>query len=63
MFIECSNCHFRYLVNAADLKPNGRMVECANCGHQWYQELNEAETYSSVPQFKKQNQNILFLLN
>tara|TARA_Y100000996_G_C22078856_1_gene460730 strand:+ start:131 stop:535 length:405 start_codon:yes stop_codon:yes gene_type:complete len=43
------------LVNSADLKPNGRMVECANCGHQWYQELNEAETYSSVPQFKKQN--------
>ncbi len=55
MFIECSNCQFRYLVNSADLKPNGRMVECANCGHQWYQELNEAETYSSVPQFKKQN--------
>ena len=57
MFIECSNCQFRYLVNSADLKPNGRMVECANCGHQWYQELNEAETYSSVPQFKKQNVN------
>ena len=55
MFIVCSNCQFRYLVNSADLKPNGRMVECANCGHQWYQELNEAETYSSVPQFKKQN--------
>ena len=25
MFIECSNCQFRYLVNSADLKPNGRI--------------------------------------
>ena len=31
MFIECPNCEFKYLVNSADLKPNGRMVECANC--------------------------------
>ena len=48
MFIKCSNCEFKYLVNSADLKPNGRMVECANCGHQWYQELNEKEI-SSLP--------------
>ena len=55
MFIKCSNCEFKYLVNSADLKPSGRMVECANCGHQWYQELTENENFSSVPSSKKEN--------
>ena len=55
MFIECSNCEFKYLVNSADLKPNGRMVECANCNHQWFQELNNTEAFSSVPSSKKDN--------
>ena len=66
MFIVCSNCDFKYLVNTADLKPNGKMVECANCGYQWYQDLDKEETYSSVPSSKnndledviKNNQNI-----
>ena len=66
MFIVCSNCDFKYLVNSADLKPNGKMVECANCGYQWYQDLDKEETYSSVQSSKnndledviKNNQNI-----
>ncbi len=49
MFIVCSNCEFKYLVNSADLKPNGRMVECANCNHQWFQELDDTVISSSVP--------------
>ena len=55
MFIECSNCDFKYLVNSADLKPNGRMVECANCKHQWFQELNNTEVLSAVPSSKNDN--------
>ena len=55
MFIECSNCEFKYLVNSADLKPNGRMVECANCNHQWFQELNKTEVFSAIPSLKKKN--------
>ena len=55
MFIECSNCEFKYLVNSADLKPNGRMVECANCNHQWFQELTDTEISSAVPSSKKEN--------
>ena len=47
MFIVCSNCEFKYLVNSADLKPNGRMVECANCNHQWFQELDDTDITSS----------------
>ena len=55
MFIECSNCEFKYLVNSADLKPNGRMVECANCSHQWFQELNDIETFTAAPSSRKEN--------
>ena len=60
MFIVCSNCEFKYLVNSADLKPNGRMVECANCNHQWFQELDDTDITSSVPSTKKEelDQNI-----
>ena len=60
MFIVCSNCEFKYLVNSADLKPNGRMVECANCNHQWFQELDDTDITSSVQSTKKEelDQNI-----
>ena len=54
MFIVCSNCEFKYLVNSADLKPNGRMVECANCNHQWFQELDDTDITSSVTSTKKE---------
>ena len=49
MFIVCSKCDFKYLINSADLKPNGRMVECANCHHQWFQDPDKNETFSSAP--------------
>ena len=51
MFIQCSDCQYKYLINSSDLKPNGRMVQCAHCSHSWYQELlqGEALLYSSVP--------------
>lgn len=43
MLISCNSCTSKYLVNSADLKPNGRIVQCAKCGNQWYQDylLNE----------------------
>ena len=51
MLIRCSACNSKYLVNSADLKPDGRMVECASCGHQWYQEPSTEEEilFPSVP--------------
>ena len=55
MFIVCSNCDSKYLLNSADLKPSGRMVECANCGHKWFQEINIQEELSSVPSTVKKN--------
>ena len=63
MLIRCSACNSKYLVNSADLKPDGRMVECASCGHQWYQELSTEEEilFSSAHSSKndhKQTQDI-----
>ena len=55
MFIECPNCGFKYLVNSADLKPNGRMVECVNCNNQWFQELEDADAYHSISLSKNEN--------
>ena len=57
MFIQCSVCDYKYIVNSADLKPDGRMVECANCNHQWYQEPLQADELlsSSLPNLPKED--------
>ena len=43
MLISCNSCRAKYLVNSADLKPDGRTVQCVNCGNQWYQESSVEE--------------------
>ena len=40
MLVSCSSCNSQYLVNSADLKPEGRTVQCAKCGHNWFQIAN-----------------------
>ncbi len=37
MILTCPSCSTRYLSDPTSLKPNGRMVRCANCGHSWFQ--------------------------
>lgn len=39
MLILCTTCKSKYLVNSADLKPDGRTVQCVKCGNQWFQYL------------------------
>jgi len=63
MLISCTSCKSKYLVNSADLKPNGRSVQCAKCGNRWYQDslLNENDQIeeiitSTVPLTTFQNQ-------
>ena len=59
MFIQCSDCDYKYIVNSADLKPDGRMVECANCNHRWYQEPLKSEEFlsSSIPNVSSEDSN------
>ena len=49
MMLVCSSCNSRYLVNSGDLKPDGRVVRCAKCDHEWFQgpNLSEEETLKS----------------
>ena len=43
MLISCTSCKSKYLVNSADLKPDGRTVKCAKCGNQWHQDSEISE--------------------
>ena len=63
MLISCTSCKSKYLVNSADLKPDGRTVQCVKCGNQWYQYpvLNENDQIediitSSAPSTSSYNQ-------
>jgi len=60
MFIQCSDCDYKYLVNSADLKPDGRMVECANCNNRWFQEPLKGEEFlsSSIPKTSQENSHV-----
>ena len=50
MLISCSSCNSKYIVNSADLKPDGRTVQCAKCGHNWFQEASiDKEEFLSIP--------------
>ena len=56
MLVSCSSCNSKYLVNSADLKPDGRTVQCAKCGHNWFQtaKIEDEEILSTlVPSSEK----------
>ena len=61
MLVSCSSCNSKYLVNSADLKPDGRTVQCAKCGHNWFQtakiEDEEILTTSAPSSAKKIDRN------
>ena len=53
MLLTCSSCNSRYLVNSGDLKPDGRVVRCAKCAHEWFQgpNLSEEEIISIIDNY------------
>ena len=58
MLVSCSSCNSKYLLNSADLKPDGRTVQCAKCGHNWFQtaKIEDEEILStSIPSSEKKN--------
>ena len=61
MLISCSSCNSQFLVNSADLKPDGRKVQCAKCGYNWFQTITIEDTQpfispvSSTKKEKDQN--------
>ncbi len=58
MLISCTSCQSKYLVNSADLKPNGRNVKCARCGNTWHQDNisnQDTENLSELEYTKLEN--------
>ena len=58
MLLTCSSCNSKYLVNSADLKPDGRTVQCAKCGNNWFQiaSIDNGEKLST-PVFSSEKKN------
>ncbi len=61
MLLACSSCNSKYLVNSVELKPKGRIVQCAICGHEWFQKPNLPQEEVLEPSiarvFKKEENN------
>ena len=56
MLLTCSSCNSKYLVNSADLKPDGKNVKCAVCGHNWFQNTDlDAEEALNLTSSNSQN--------
>ena len=59
MLLKCASCNSNYLINSADIKPNGRKVRCAVCDFEWFQnpnlEQNEQLESESLDE-KKENE-------
>tara|TARA_Y100001970_G_C13970264_1_gene717798 strand:- start:467 stop:880 length:414 start_codon:yes stop_codon:yes gene_type:complete len=62
MLISCSSCNSKYLVNSAELKPNGRTVQCAKCGHDWFQTA-KIEDNVEIPNFTPSKESKDSILN
>jgi len=65
MLVSCSSCNSKYLVNSAELKPDGRNVQCVKCGNNWFQtakiedeEILGTSAPSSEKKIDKSNNNL-----
>ena len=58
MLLNCPSCNTRYLIDIADILPNGKNVQCANCLNKWFQHLEE-EDKNEIPltSFKQKQEN------
>lgn len=43
MRLTCPNCEAQYEVDDSVIPPEGRDVQCSNCGHTWFQQADGAE--------------------
>lgn len=46
MILSCEECQTRYLLAAGLLGGDGRRVRCTQCGHEWFQEPEEGESFA-----------------
>ena len=48
MILTCEECQTRYLLGSGLLGADGRRVRCSHCGHEWYQEPEEGESFAET---------------
>ena len=48
MILTCEECHTRYLLGSGLLGGDGRRVRCSHCGHEWFQEPEEGESFAET---------------
>ena len=49
MILTCPNCAARYLVGAAQIGLNGRMVRCGKCHHSWFESADQVPVWVESP--------------
>lgn len=49
MRLNCPNCPAQYEVEAAQIPPAGRDVQCSNCGHTWFAQRNAPAKRAAAP--------------
>lgn len=48
MILTCEECQTRYLLGSGLLGADGRRVRCSHCGHEWFQEPEEGESFAET---------------
>lgn len=48
MILTCEECQTRYLLGSGLLGAEGRRVRCSHCGHEWFQEPEEGESFAET---------------
>lgn len=48
MILTCEECETRYALATGLLGADGHRVRCTNCGHEWFQEPEEGESFADM---------------
>lgn len=49
MQVTCPNCRARYAVDPLAIGPSGRTVQCARCGHRWFETMRLSDNPAPPP--------------
>jgi predicted Zn finger-like uncharacterized protein len=59
MILTCPRCATRYLVEDAEVRPEGRKVRCSACGEEWRAFVEGAETAVAAPEAVESREEVL----
>ncbi|HSZ50560.1 MAG TPA: MJ0042-type zinc finger domain-containing protein [Caulobacteraceae bacterium] len=59
MILTCPRCATRYLVEDAEVRPEGRKVRCSSCGEEWRAFIEGAESAVAPPEVVESREEVL----